>query len=255
MRFRFLCLTPLYNHHQRLTKNVYQALVDQTHKDWVWLLGDDRPKEHQLMATVDPDPRVRIVHFPERCKSMGEKYTGMVEYAAKHNIEWDAIAIMDGDDMFAPAHLQKHAEILRTAHYSRPSIVFTAVTGVVQVEFSAGRFWSSVAFTKQGLQEIGGFGDSRIVGFDQQLMKAFSDRYGEPDHGVPTYVYRWSNTASDHASGHSSGFACTEWWNKVPYQPAEGLLYPWYDDVTENFIIPSIKAEYEKRKNAGLSYA
>lgn len=252
---KFLCLTPLYNHHQRLTKNVYQALIDQTHKDWVWVLGDDRPREHQLQATVDPDPRIRIAHFPERCKSMGEKYTGMVEHANKCKLEWDAIAIIDGDDMFAPAHLAKHAEMLATEEYSRPSVVFTSVTTHIQVEPSVGRFWSSVAFTKAALDRIGGFGESRIVGFDQELMGAFKAVYGEPDHGVPTYVYRWSNTASNHASGHSSGFACTEWWNKVPYQPAEGLLYPWYDDVTENFINPSIKAEYEKRKDAGLSYA
>lgn len=252
---KFLCLTPLYNHHQRLTATVYQALIDQTYTEWSWILGDDRPREHQLQATVDPDPRVRIVHFSERCKSMGEKYSGMVEYANQNNIAWDAIAIMDGDDMFAPAHLAKHAETLAAEEYSRPSVVFTAVTGIVQVESSVGRFWSSVAFTKAALDRIGGFKQSRIVGFDQELMNAFKGVYGEPDHGVPTYVYRWANTASDHASGHSNGYACTEWWGKVPYQPAEGLLYPRYDDVTENFLIPAVQAEYEKRKNAGLSYA
>lgn len=252
---KFLCLTPLYNHHQRLTKTVYQALLDQTHQDWVWILGDDRPQGQQLQATVQPDPKVRIAHFSKRCESMGEKYTGMVDYAEKHKIEWDAIAIIDGDDMFAPAHLAKHAEMLQMAPYSRPSVVFTSITGVVQVESSIGRFWSSVAFTKDALKKIGGFKESKIVGFDQELMIAFKNEYGEPDHGVPTYVYRWSNTASDHASGHSNGFSCTEWWNKVPVQPAEGLLYPRYDDVTENFIIPAMKAEYEKRKKAGLSYA
>ncbi len=251
---KFLCLTPLYNHHQRLTQNVYQALVDQTHGDWVWVLGDDRPWESQLPGLLEPDPRVVIKRFHTRCESMGEKYTAMVAHAEEQGIQWDAIAIMDGDDMFMPKHLEKHAEALSWSLYSRPSVVLTAITGIVQVESSTGRFWSSVAFTRKGLERVGGFGDSKFVGFDQEMLTKFKKLCGETDHETPTYVYRWADTASDHASGHSSGFACTEWWGKVPVMPGEGLLYPRYDDATDIFIIPGAEAVYAKRKESGLSY-
>jgi len=248
---KFLCLTPLYNHGQWLTENVYQSLIDQTHSNWIWVLGDDRPEPFQLSGLVDPDPRVVLKKFSTRCSSMGEKYAGMVAEAEARGIEWDAIAIMDGDDFFTPKHLEHHARMLLQDDFSYPSIVITTYAGIIQVEATAGRFWSSVAFTKNALSKINGFGDSKIVGFDQEMLGKLKDACGVVDSQIPTYVYRWGDTGSDHTSGHSSGFSCTEWWGKTPVYPAGGLLYPKLDDYTENEIVPGTKRIYQER---GIEY-
>ena len=204
------------------------------------LLLDDRPIRSQ-MPGLHPCPeteRVHLVGFPSRFPSIGAKYDAGISWAKSAGIEFNAISIWDGDDSFLPRHLELSARVLEQYDWCYPSVIFSTMTGVLRTEpTETRRCWSSCSFRRSLLDSIGGFQDDPQVAFDQNTVARLRAIAGEPgDTGVPTYVYRWSDTGSDHASGHSDGAADTKWYKRVPIAKQRGTLYPMLDDATLNIF-------------------
>lgn len=230
---RFLALVGIYNHRQDLTNNCVACFNMQTNQESHMLLLDDRPPRNQFQEIRDC-PRVHHVGFESRFPSMGTKYDAGVAWAIANDIEFDAISIWDGDDTFFPRHLELASKVLETHEWCYPSIMFSTATGRLNTEPThTTKCWSTCTFRRSAIEAIGGFGNDKVVGFDQNVVARLKKIVGTPgDTGVPTYVYRWSDTGSDHASGYSRGAASTCWFGRVPIAKVKGPVYPNFDDAT-----------------------
>lgn len=226
---KFLCLCPVYNHRQPVTEAAVQCFLDQTHTDATLLIMDDRPQ------TLPPGSyyggRVLVATMNPKFPNMPEKYNYMVNIAEENSVEFDAVAIWDDDDLFLPKHLEWHNKVLEAGHkWSYPTKVLSTYGSAIREEETGNRFWSSIAFTKQALREMDGFGDTKEVSFDQQVLQRLRN-LEEP--GVPEYsgyVYMWHLTFSDHASGHSQGHTCTLWYDRCAVTIPTGPLTAGYTD-------------------------
>lgn len=229
---RFLCLCPVYNHRQELTENAVQQFLDQTYQDKHLVIMDDRqPEVNRLEPGHDWKQGVSIFSNEYKYPTMGEKYNAMVKQATDAGVEWDAIAIWDDDDLWFPRHLEHHNHCYSLASnpvaWVYPRKVYSTFGHALRTEETGGRFWSSITFTRAAFNAMGGFENDPVVAFDQNNLRKLREVCGDPlplDQGL--YVYMWELTQDDHASGHSSGAACTQWYSKVRVSSSTGPLVP-----------------------------
>lgn len=229
---KFLCLMPLYNHKQSLTETALACFDYQTYKEATLLLIDDRPPSHQLPGVSEDVPNVALATFPTRFPSLGAKYNAGITWAKEKGIEFDALAIWDGDDVYLPRHLELSAKVLESSPWCFPETIFYASMGnLVAHKTKQLGHWGCCSFSVSLLDALGGFQNERRMGFDQLMVQALHAAGGTPGSPtVPTYLYRWESSQGDHASGWSEGFACTKWWDRVPCVRAEGTLVPSFDE-------------------------
>jgi len=227
---KFLCLCPVYNHRQELTENAVMQFLHQTYGDKHLVIMDDRPAANRLEPMHDWKQGISVFTSDTRFSTMGAKYNAMVKEATDAGIEWDAIAIWDDDDLYFPKHLLHHANVMLIggSKWNHPSWVFSTYGQALRTEETGGRFWASSALTRQLYNDMGGFDECRQVSFDQQALGRMRKFGGDPGDAGNHYVYMWELTQGDHASGHSEGYACEKWYERVPVSRSTGPLVPRY---------------------------
>lgn len=161
-----------------------------------------------LPSTVGKD--WALVSIAEKTPTLVQKYQRLVEIATTLWPEWDALALMDDDDVYAAWWLESHAAALEHRGWSHPDRVWSLHSPPAESktqpgqEGGRGRFWASGAVRRDWLESQGGFVDSRDVAYDQHHMGRW---YGAEEPGIPeqampgrppAYVYGWGR--SNHCS-------------------------------------------------------
>ena len=241
---KFLCLCAIYNHRQELTESLLQMWLDQTHKDSVLVFIDDRPPEMSLERHGGIVGGLENVHifYNSRYPNLMAKYTAGIEFAAAKGIEWDAVCVMDDDDVYLPRYLECHAEFLKVTDFSYPDRVFSTYGHALRTEDSGGRFWASAAYRRDLFEAIGGFGNSARADFDQDMLhraravaipvdrNAICDAQDGPGVAMPQYVYQWELSDSHHCSSMMKGITDTTWYGVAAVARSTGPLTPKYDE-------------------------
>lgn len=250
---KLLCLCPLYNHKQSLTETALACFEYQTHKEATLLLIDDRPPSHQLPGVTASVPNVALAKFPTRFPSIGAKYNAGIAWAKEQGIEFDALSIWDGDDLYFPRHLELSALAMETSPWCYPKHIFYTSFGNLVLHPTGQRsHWGCCSFPLPLLDALGGFEDERRMGFDQLMVAALHKAGGPPGSPtLPTYLYRWESTQGDHASGHSEGFQCTKWWDRVPCIKAGGVLESNFDEDSLAMLIQANQHSPESLRATG----
>jgi len=120
--------------------------LDQTHKDSVLVFIDDRPPEMSLERHGGIVGGLENVHifYNSRYPNLMAKYTAGIEFAAAKGIEWDAVCVMDDDDIYLPRFLDMHSFWLHADRgFSYPKTVFSTYGEALRTEETGGRFWAS----------------------------------------------------------------------------------------------------------------
>ncbi len=231
-RVKFLCLCAIYNHRQELTESLLQMWLDQTHKDSVLVFIDDRPPEMSLERHGGIVGGLENVHifYSSRYPNLMAKYTAGIEFAAAKGIEWDAVCVMDDDDIYLPRFLDMHSFWLHADRgFSYPKTVFSTYGEALRTEETGGRFWASAAYRRDVFEGIGGFGDSARADFDQDMVRRATEYANGALPMKPQYVYQWSMSLSHHCSGSMLGIADTTWYGNCAIARATGPLVPRLD--------------------------
>lgn len=240
----FLCLCAIYNHSQHWTENLVQCFLDQTHRDATLLLIDDRPYDLSLQMHGFPaylrDAGVEYLYLPERQPTLMQKYDAGVRHydnmfrgLVTSSSHWDAICVLDDDDVYLPNFLKHHAEVLKSgARWSYPEKVFSTFGQALRTEDAGGRFWASAAYSRSLFTEVGGFGDSARADFDQNMLSS-ARALAEPGRQtIPQYVYNWEVTQDSHVSGLMTGQADTSWYKGCSVAGAKPGFTPGYNEST-----------------------
>lgn len=234
----FLVLCAIWNHQQHWTENLIQLFLDQDYEgDHLLVLIDDRPAKtvYTNMIYKDGDPHKAVVtmHMPERAACLPCKY----DFGIEHSMSVaDYVCVWDDDDIYLPHCLSDHAEVLATHQFSYPTHVFSSYGGNFNTEASAGRFWTSSAYRAQALKDIGGYGDSKSMAYDQGFIDRMKKAYGEPGSPRrPGFVYNWDVTQDHHTSAvHSPGIS--DWYDNTPHADPVGALEPKYNAITRELL-------------------
>lgn len=195
------------------------------------------------LASIGPQ------HLRERFAS--DKYNYMLEQErviaihehAQENY-WDAVAVWDDDDIYLPWHLSAAAGALMDGAPScKPSTIWSlyrpdgAIGEGPWKESGDGRFHCSLVIGTPALQRIGGWIQTRRADFDQQQIAACSPAADmlpfSPDR-LPSFVYRWGSTGTQHCSALMKSPDNTDWYDRfaaADSRPA-GRLVPEYDPET-----------------------
>ena len=240
----FLCLCAIYNHSQHWTENLVQCFLDQTHRNATLLLIDDRPYDLSLQMHGFPaylrDAGVEYLYLPERQPTLMQKYDAGVQHydnmfrgLVTSSSHWDAICVLDDDDVYLPNFLKRHAEVLGSgARWSYPEKVFSTFGQALRTEETTGGFWASAAYSRSIFEEVGGFGNSARADFDKDMLvrcKAICEP-GRPSN--TQYVYNWDVTQDSHVSGLMQGQADTTWYKACSVSRAKPGFMPAYNEST-----------------------
>jgi hypothetical protein len=237
---KFLCLAAVYNHKQEWIETLVRSLIDQDHDDEIHIVILDDRKEgfkkqlfvgHQLGPT-GAKRFIYTVSMPGRAPNLLTKYAHGITFADEiQGIKYDAVCVVDDDDIYLKDHISQHAAVLKDSMWSYPSKVFSTYMRQFRIEESGGRFWASSAYRRTALEGIGGYNhvyrDVLDPAFDQLFLHRMQVAYGEAGHQVsPTYVYMWDMTHDNHSSGHINNGVWE--YGEIPESPATGPLIPQY---------------------------
>jgi hypothetical protein len=239
---RLLCLMPTFGRRQSLLNNSLACFAAQDHEDKHLLIYDD-------LGTLDETkvdlPNVTIMSTPHRSSSVGNKYNVMVAFADKVlGIEFDAVAVIDDDDIYLPSHLSTHASILQNHGWSKPSSIISAYHEPPAIESARGRFHGSIAVRRDLLIKAPWIDTTRAT-FDQEYLSLLvtHEAPGDPCNiAPPQYVYRWQTSQGGHCSGLMGS---SDWYAK--YQPDSrkpiDRLWPQHDADTERILQINVLAK------------
>lgn len=231
---KFLCICAIYNHAQHWTENLVQCFLDQTYRNATLVLIDDRPYEMSL-APLGGIPsyllkqNVHYLHEPTRFPTLMAKYDAVAE----EYWDWDAVCVMDDDDVYLPKFLENHVKAMESdpTSWCYPDSVYTTFGSAVRREESGGRFWASAAYGKELYKTVGGFGSSPRADFDRDMLVR-AEGVVHPRRSAPQYIYNWDITQDNHVSGTMAGVADTEWYGKSGISRAKAGFTPGYNDST-----------------------
>ncbi len=164
----------------------------------------------------------------------------MLNLMEQSDILWDAVALMDDDDVYLPRYLEFHNEaLLERNGWSHPKEVWTtyADSGVAAspwLDPAHGRFHGSLAMTQEFLDRVGGWVQTSRATFDQEFIARLAKRQSSADPclcGPPQYVFRWNDTGAKHAQHYMTNENGDRWYESlVPSSAKEmGRLTPQYD--------------------------
>lgn len=236
---KFLALAAVYNHGQQWIETLVQSMIDQDHDDDITMMViDDRIHGFgQFCARTKRSIHnghkrdVRICPMKERASNLLAKYAHGLNEAAFFAHDFDAVCVIDDDDIYLTDHISQHAKVLQTHPWSYPDKVFSTFGHRFNVEGSGGRFWASSAYRRTALDAIGGYAnpveDTLHPAFDQLFLHRMQTTHGEAGHQEdPTYIYMWDMTSDNHSSGHIEDGLWK--YQEIPESPATGPLVPRY---------------------------
>jgi hypothetical protein len=175
---------------------------------------------------------------PTRFPSLVAKYNALLAMVPS---DTDAVLVIETDDIYCPPYVRRHAECLATHEYSKPLNVYSEYTGKLAVEGAAGRFHSSIGFRYDLIKRIGGWPNTKLPDFDQQLMATLAREaksVGDPwSDGVIPYVYRWHSGTAHCQSTMDRGPNDETWYDRAEQAYAKvdfvGQLVPCMDAYTK----------------------
>lgn len=235
---RFICLAAIFNHKQQWVETLLQSMIDQDHDDDIHIVViDDRtsgfPAQHFEARSPGGHKReISVAPMARRAENLLAKYAYGLQYADDIiPTDYDAVCVVDDDDIYLKDHISQHAAVLKDSMWSYPSKVFSTYMRQFRIEESGGRFWASSAYRRTALEGIGGYNhvyrDVLDPAFDQLFLHRMQVAYGEAGHQVsPTYVYMWDMTHDNHSSGHINNGVWE--YGEIPESPATGPLIPQY---------------------------
>jgi hypothetical protein len=145
----------------------------------------------------------RLISTERRFRTLGEKRNAG---AALTSPDVDVLAVWDDDDIYLPWALSASAAALRSAAWSRPSIVLhEKPEGTLTQHRTGGLFHGGWAYRRLAFLQAGGY-PAMDNGEDQGLARRLQrNDISEADPcrlGFrPFYVYRWGSAAGYHLSG------------------------------------------------------
>lgn len=215
------CLMPTYGRRRLVSSAV------------ACFLAQDHPAENRRLLILDDlgdlrgeGPNWVIVSASNRYPTLTAKYRTMAKVLAVRWPEWEAIALMDDDDIYGPHWLSSHAAALAGRGWSYPARVWslygTKPGDRPALEDSGGRFWASAAIRRDLFSTSGGFQEIARVTFDQEHLarwRQWGGTPGRPDAACPPqYVYGWGR--SNHVSGLMGR---ADWYERhLPMEPRAG---------------------------------
>jgi hypothetical protein len=176
--------------------------------------------------------------YPERMPSLTAKHNELLKLIPEQT---DVLMIWDDDDIYLPSYLQWHLRALESSDFSKPSCIYSDFgrhkRGTIVRENSAGRFHSSIAFTRDLVQRVGGWDETLEADFDQQfiakLTKAVS-KVGDPcNYGPIQFVYSWE-------TGHSHCSALMK-------NPKDETWYEEHGKRASDDFVGTLRPEYDRR--------
>lgn len=96
----------------------------------------------------------RIISIPRRFHSLGEKRNAC---AALASADVAGFLVADDDDVFLPHWFASHAEALRRAEWSRPSLILTEQGGALREHPTGGLYHGNWAFRRETFYRVGGY--------------------------------------------------------------------------------------------------
>lgn len=241
----FVVLCAIWNHQQHWTENLIQLFLDQDYDGPSrLLLIDDRPIKTSYRSTMYVDGKIQkligTLHMPSRAACLPCKYDFGVEHAVYPD---NYLCVWDDDDIYLPHCLSDHAEVLATHQFSYPTHVFSSYGGRFNTEASAGRFWTSSAYRASALADIGGFGTSKNMAYDQGFIDRMKKKHGEPGSPKrPGFLYNWDVT-QDHHTSAVSGSGESDWYDMTPPSTPIGSIEPKYNAVTKDLLALAAEAK------------
>lgn len=213
----------------------------------MWL-DQDYPSDRCLLIILDDDQTFEdqgddnwvLRSASNRYNSLPEKYNALLSMIPQ---ETDIVAIIEDDDLYFPQYLSTHQKALEEKPFSKPSIVLSDYPGNVITENGAGRFHSSMTFSKELIISIGGWPNTKRADFDQQLISKLTMFAGEPAdpcrYGPPQFLYRWHSGAA-HGQSTMRSPDDEEWYDRSTeaYMKVSrvGKLVPQYDNRALNML-------------------
>lgn len=237
---KFLALAAIYNHKQEWIETLVQSMIDQDHADDIHIIViDDRAngfpaQSFQALSPLGHRRTITVVRMAERAENLLAKYQQGLSYAEVIGIKFDAVCVVDDDDIYLHDHISQHAKVLRDKLWSYPDKVFSTYMHTFRVEGSGGRFWASSAYRRTALSKIGDYSNvhEKIAeaAYDQAFLHRMHQAHGEAGHQAnPTYVYMWDMTQDNHVSGHIENGVYR--FDQIPESPTTGPLVPRYSET------------------------
>ncbi len=144
-----------------------------------------------------------LISTGKRFATLGEKRNAA---ACLVSDDVEALAIWDDDDLYLPWALRACAAALKTATWSRPSIVLhLQKDGSLKQHHTGGLFHGGWAYTRQVFQQAGGY-PAVNNGEDQALARRFKHNRVQASDPIalglkPFYIYSWATGSGWHLSG------------------------------------------------------
>ena len=197
--------------------------------------------------------RWRLVSIKDRFDSLGHKRNAVARLAPN---DADAFAIWDDDDYYLPLALSASVAALRTAEWSRPSLVLhpwekTPLHWQFRQHQTGGLYHGSWAYQREMFGRLGGYKAGYSGPEDQEFMwrmeKAGVTRADPIALGYqPFYVYPWGNLSggphiSGMLTGRDNGEKAWQRMGMIEMQPATVTPTdpPWFD-LANPIIDPTI---------------
>lgn len=166
------------------------------------IIVDDAGQYEATAADALAEHNVRLVSFPHRIRTLGEKRNLTAALASP---DVDAYAVWDDDDVYLPWHLsQLAAALLAGAQWVRPARVWLDKRQRLELKAAGGLFHGAWAFTREAFAAVGGYpfmqsGQDQALArrFDQRRLVSHCQLAAAEAAGLtawPGYVYRWFTT-------------------------------------------------------------
>lgn len=226
------CICATYNrppNHQHLLEEAIESFLRQTYPNKELLVINDAPGQ-ELACDA---PGVRIVNFPRRFATLGEKHNAGVALA-----RGELIANWDDDDISLPWRLSLSVERLGEADYFNPGVFWYMVRGDLHEQPSRNYGHNLSLLRRTAFDAVGGYPILQR-GVDKAIKAALranrdirwapgpdEAELGEED---LFYIYRWG--VSPH---HLSATSHEDNWDRIgqrPVAPGRFVLRPhWRED-------------------------
>lgn len=157
----------------------------------------------------------RLYSNDVRYASLPEKYNALVSLSP---LETDAFLIWEDDDFYLPEYVASYADaFLHGARYVKPDLVLSDYPGYLVTEKATGRFHATLGFTKDLLQSIGGWPETKQAQFDQMLIQRLQNTSPAVDPWTnikPQYIFGW-HTGMPHGQNTMKGPEDETWYDRA----------------------------------------
>jgi hypothetical protein len=135
----------------------------------------------------------RLISIPCRFASLGEKRNACAALASP---DVEGFLIADDDDIYLPHWFRTHAEALRQAEWSRPSLVYLERSGRLEEYPTDGIFHGGWAYRREAFHRVRGY-SPRNNGEDQdiahRMQRAGVTQCNPTEFSPVFYIYREHN--------------------------------------------------------------